>query len=75
MDELVKLLVKVFNRLQRNAAVRSIFEIYTIADVVLVVDDELNKVGRRLVDIIGCFSAVSVIAERGFSQLARIRTN
>ena len=74
VDELVKKLVKAFNRLQRNAALRSIFDIYAIADVVLVADDEVNKVGRRLVKIIGCFSADSVIAERGFSQLARIRT-
>ena len=74
VDELVKLLVKAFNRLQRNAAVRSIFDIYAIADVVLVAEDEVNKVVRHLVDNIGCFSADSVIAERGFSQLARIRT-
>ena len=47
---------------------RSIFDIYAIADVVLVADDEVNKVGRRLVDIIGCFIAESVLAERGFSQ-------
>ena len=56
-----------------NAAVRSIFDIYAMADVVLVADKELNKVGRRLVDIIGCFSADGVVTERGFSQLARIR--
>ena len=74
VDELVELLVKAFNRLQSNAVVRSIFDIYAMADVILVADDEVNKVGRRLVDIIGCFSADSVITERGFSQLARIRT-
>ena len=74
VDELVKKLVKAFNRLQRIAALRWIFDINAIADVVLVADDEVNKVGRSLVKIIGCFSADSVIAERGFSQLARIRT-
>ena len=74
VNELVKRLVKEFNRLQRIAALRSIIDIYAIADVVLVADDEVNKVGRRLVKIIGCFSADSVIAERGFSQLAHIRT-
>ena len=74
LDELVKLLVKASNRQQRKAAVRPIIDIYAIVDVVLVAEDEVNKVGRRLVGNIGCFSAVSVIAERGFSQLARIRT-
>ena len=43
-------------------------------NVVLVAEDEVNNFGRRLVDIIGCIRADSVIAERGFSQLARIRT-
>ena len=46
VDELVKKLVKAFNRLQRNAALRSIFDIYAIADVVLVADDEVNT-GRE----------------------------
>ena len=66
--------MKAFNRLQRNAAVQSIFDIYAIAVVVLVADDEVNKIGRRLVDINGCFSATASLQRGGFSQLACIRT-
>ena len=40
----------------------------------ILADDVVNKAGRRLVDIIGCFSANSVIAEMSLSQLVHIRT-
>ncbi|KAI6657085.1 hypothetical protein LOD99_15871 [Oopsacas minuta] len=71
-SELTRTFVEGFNKLQREVLNRNIYDIHKLSSETFKVDSRSSKVGKRYIEIIGCMAVNSSIAERGFSQLARL---
>ncbi|KAI6650027.1 hypothetical protein LOD99_6250 [Oopsacas minuta] len=73
-SELTKGFVGGFNKLQREALNRNIYVKYKLSSETFKLDSRSSKVGKHRIEIIGCRAVDSSIAERGFSQLVRLKT-